>query len=442
MRNLKTVLPPFSAWVCLICLLMMAVRLESYSETLKSGRIGSDEVWRRIDSPILVNSNLEIPDQVVVKVESGVEIKIDSGIQFKIFGRLVAAGTSDQPIRFTPNRQTRWGAISFESTGSGLLEHCYFHRGSYAEGNRVGVVNAIRCVAPVIIDSCTFTEWPGEFDSKATEAYHTGAMVIRRCWFGPGSNEAVHGSNAPILVEWNTFAYRSNYSDAIDIGDTKNPGPIIRYNVFLGSDDDAIDLDDCDAYVEGNLVMNCRGGNNDPIGISGDRDSRPIIVNNVVINCESGIGFKNGADIVVLNNTIVNCDKGIWLHQNPTHATVYNTIIWGREGQRSVVLEPGSTIDVSYSIIQGEDVYEGEGNLNLDPRFVDLENLDFQLLPESPAIDAAHDTDLTPQYDFLNNERVDFMLKENTGIGKIPYIDIGAFEFIPEITRIMDWIVY
>ena len=48
----------------------------------------------------------------------------------------------------------------------------------------------------------------------------------------------------------------------------------------------------------------------------------------------------------------------------------------------------GSTAEISYSDIQGG--WQGEGNIDADPLFVDPDNADFHLQPNSPAIDAGN----------------------------------------------------
>ncbi|HOJ61263.1 MAG TPA: right-handed parallel beta-helix repeat-containing protein [bacterium] len=406
----------------------------------RQGILPVDERWSLADSPMLIEDHLLIPEGVTVIVEPGVEIRVNPRAVITVQGRFIAVGSSRQPVRIHAHQSGRWGAVSYESRGSGWLEHCVLDRGSYGAGDRIGVVNAYQCVAPVVIDSCTFTNWPEEFNAKAVQGFHSTSLVVRNCYFGPGANEAVHGVNCPALVEFNTFDRRYDYRDAVDIGYTQNPGPVIRYNVFWGSDDDAIDLDRCDAWVEGNWVIDCRRGNNDPIGISGDNLSRPVIVNNVIIGCESGIGFKNGADITVINNTIIGCGRGIWLHQNPTHATVINTLIWGGEDQESIRLEPGSTIDVRYSLIQGDPVYPGEGNLNGDPRFADPLAGDYRLSADSPAIDAGWGGPEIPEVDYLRQPRFDAPGVANTGKGTPNWVDIGAFEFQPAPSAVPDWL--
>ncbi|MFB3788333.1 MAG: right-handed parallel beta-helix repeat-containing protein [bacterium] len=407
----------------------------------RQGLLPADERWTLADSPVVIEAALLIPEGVTVIVDPGVEIRVNPRVVITVQGRFIAVGTGRHPIQIHPNQGGRWGAIAYETRGTGLLEHCVLDRGSYGAGERIGVVNAYQCSAPVVIESCTFTNWPDEFNAKATQGYNSTGMVVRRCYFGPGVNEAVYGVNSPVLVEYNTFDRRYDYRDAVDIGYTQNPGPVIRYNVFWGSEDDAIDLDRCDAWVEGNWVMHCRGGNNDPIGISGDNLSRPVIVNNVVIDCESGIGFKNGADITVINNTIVDCDRGVWLHQNPTHATVVNTLIWGREGQESIRLEPGSTIEVRYSLVKRDPVYPGEGNLNAEPRFIDPEHGDYRLSAESPAVDAGWGGTGVLETDFLHQLRIDAPGVANTGKGTPDWVDIGAYEFAPLASEIRDWLI-
>ncbi|MBZ0256610.1 right-handed parallel beta-helix repeat-containing protein, partial [bacterium] len=308
----------------------------------RSGTISQSETWQFSDSPWVITDDVTIPENVVVTIEPGVEVKIADGVKIEVMGELLAIGEKERPIIFDREGNQRWGGISCEEpNGGGRFVNCEFRNGDEAGSGRIGMLNVMGSAYPVEIFDCTFENWPDDFNRKAIHMEDITNVHIRGCFFGEGANEAVHGFNAAALVEYCTFARRYDYSDAFDIGDTRRPGPvpIVRKNVFLGSDDDAIDLDNCDAIVDGNLIMNCRGGSHDPIGISGDAGAEPIITNNIVINCENGIGFKNGANITVINNTIIDCDRGIWMHQSAAFAQVYNTIIWGRDDQQAIRLE-------------------------------------------------------------------------------------------------------
>lgn len=423
----------------LYSLLFISCFLTAALHTAKSQPLPiTNGTWSKLDSPVRILSDVTIPANAIVTIEPGVEIILNNGVDVLVIGTLNAVGNPADPVQWKSATNARWGCITVEQNGSADISHNTFDNGSSGQGQRIGVVNAYRSTGTVNIRNSTFTNW----QNKATQGYFSSHMLIEHCFFGEGANEAVHGVGMPVEIYHNIFARRFGYNDAIDVSGTRNPdpSPIIKYNVFLGGDDDGIDLDNCDAYVEGNLVMNSRSGNNDPIGISGDQGSQPILVNNVIINCESGIGFKNGADITVINNTIINCDKGIWLHQNPTHATVLNTIIWGDETQTAIKLEPGSTIDVSYSLIQGSPLYPGSGNINTLPFFIDMAANDFHLQLNSPAIDAGIKANWVADWDFNLQPRVDV-----SGIPNVngpDFVDIGAFEFQPLETLIKMWKLY
>ncbi|MBI1387360.1 MAG: hypothetical protein GC154_02800 [bacterium] len=403
---------------CVLCL--GALTAVSSLAATRSGRIDADEHWSASENPWVITADVTIPEGVSVTAEPGVRLQLASGRSIFVYGRLDLRGEVDSPIHVEPQNTSRWGAINYEDQGAGDVIHCFVSRGDDSGGDRIGMINVYQSTGAVLIESCTFEDWPDDFNRKAIHMRDAPNVVIRDCWFGEGENEAVHGFNAPAVVEYCTFMHRYGYSDAVDIGETSLPGPVphISHNTFYGGDDDAIDLDTCDAIVDGNLIMHHRGGSHDPIGVSGDQDTHPIIINNVIIDCESGVGFKNGADITVVNNTIIDCDKGIWMHQNPAHCRAVNNIIWVRDDQLPIKLEPGSTIDISHSIISGESVYPGEGNSNADPLFVDKDALDFHLQPDSPAIGAGVMDESAPDHDF------DLTPRDST-------IDIGAYAFQP-----------
>ncbi len=399
-----------------------------------AGTLAGTTHLQRLDNPYRVTGDVTVPADGELVIEPGVHVLFRDDTRIVIHGRFSAMGTPMEPIQLQPETVGgRWRAVILEqSIQGGIMRHVAVDGGSSAGDYRTGMISIYQCPGGVLIEDCTFSNWPEGLGHKAIDAYASPNVTIRRCRFLEGPNEAVFGIFSPMIIENCIFHPRTGYSDAIDLSmnEVPDPVPVVRNNVFLGSDDDAVDLDTCDAIVDSNLVMNCRGGSHDPIGISGDKNSKPTIINNVVINCENGIGFKNGADILVVNNTIINCDRGIWLHQEPAHATVINTIIWGRSNQESIVLEPGSTIDVRYSLVAGEDNYPGERNLNENPLFLDVENNDYRLSSRSPCIDNGTYGN-APDHDFDGNTRPE-------GIA----IDIGAFEYVTPSSGVFGWVFH
>jgi hypothetical protein len=72
-----------------------------------------------------------------------------------------------------------------------------------------------------------------------------------------------------------------------------------------------------------------------------------------------------------------------------------------------------------------------------DPLFVDAPGRDFRLRADSPAIDAGDNSGVQVDTltDFGGDPRVADAPNPNTGLGTGPIVDIGAFEFVPPITR-------
>ncbi|MDJ0765842.1 MAG: right-handed parallel beta-helix repeat-containing protein [Myxococcota bacterium] len=102
---------------------------------------------------------------------------------------------------------------------------------------------------------------------------------------------------------------------------------------------------------------------------------------------------------------------------------VANSIIWHNEPSGA---GSNASYEVRYSDVQGG--FPGEGNLNLDPKFVDVEGGDVTLAVDSPCIDAA-DGDMAPATDRVNFPRYDAPESENIGAGDPIYADMGAYEF-------------
>jgi hypothetical protein len=148
-----------------------------------------------------------------------------------------------------------------------------------------------------------------------------------------------------------------------------------------------------------------------------------VIQNNLIYgntgDYGGGLAFCEG---VIQNNTVWgNANFGIYSCNGP----VVNCVVWGNNASTGDQVYGGST--PSYSCIQdwlgGED-----GNIALDPRFVDPINGDFHLLPDSPCIDRGG-TVSTLAEDFEGDPRPCDISSVSGGDGS--GFDIGADEYIP-----------
>ncbi|HTD87831.1 MAG TPA: lamin tail domain-containing protein [Candidatus Binatia bacterium] len=111
----------------------------------------------------------------------------------------------------------------------------------------------------------------------------------------------------------NFFGRTTGYNDAVDFTGGNRPQPIVHFinNVFMGSDDDLLDLDGTDAWVEGNIFMHAhRNGSPDSSsGVSGGNDSgqtsEVTVIGNIFYDCDQAANAKQGNFYTMINNTVV-----------------------------------------------------------------------------------------------------------------------------------------
>jgi len=193
-----------------------------------------------------------------------------------------------------------------------------------------------------------------------------------------------------------------------------------------------------------------------PIGeVPSDNPYSPIVINSIITeNTGAGIYTDNIADFpgnpLVL--TVINCTitKNKWLGGifcwTSTSLIIRNSILWNPQAFSEIdftYFSSPSSLTISYSNIKegikGIDTGEGacildwgEGNISNDPKFVDADNGNFHLRPDSPCIDIGCFIEGLTK-DIEGNPRP-------SGSG----FDIGAYEYIAQKTAVKPtiWILY
>ncbi len=129
-------------------------------------------------------------------------------------------------------------------------------------------------------------------------------------------------------------------------------------------------------------------------------DTGTVIINNTIVeNTITSIwGSDGGAiliyssdSITVMNNTI-SMNFGGGLKIGSSNVEVLNNII--RENTFYEIDISGGDVNVTYCDVRGG--WPGEGNIGLDPLFVDFENGNYQVCAQSPCIDAGDPDILDP----------------------------------------------
>ncbi len=200
-------------------------------------------------------------------------------------------------------------------------------------------------------------------------------------------------------------------------------------------------------------VTNCEFSGNsagDGAGMSNLFSSSPTVIDctfsgnsAIAIDDHSGRGgamYIVASDVTVLNCTftdnVARTGGGMWSILNPQ---VTNCILWDNVPEQIV---DGGTLTVTYSNVQGG--FPGTGNIDADPLFIDPDNGDYRLSPNSPCIDAGHNwgvppdtadldedgdtTELTP-LDLDGNPRFVHASAQHPGCGEPAVVDMGPYEF-------------
>jgi len=239
----------------------------------------------------------------------------------------------------------------------------------------------------------------------------------------------------PILTNMKIFSNSSDQGGAfkIEASDVIMNNVIISGNqgyaaLFIGGSD----LLFTDVEIINNNSSSAGG---DVGGLEiGDWDfvpERNIMFMNVLISNNSTVGGHGGmrlnhCDPILINLTMTE-NEDTWglggLSLYNSNPVIINSIIWNNSGENIYSYDgyqntPPSNPFVTYSNIEGG--WEGEGNIDADPLFVDPVNGDFNLQEGSPCIDAG-----TAFFEWEGDILVN--MNSEDYYGNAP--DMGAFEY-------------
>ncbi|RLD52410.1 MAG: hypothetical protein DRJ05_17440, partial [Bacteroidetes bacterium] len=317
--------------------------------------ITEDAMLLKDCSPYHFENDITIETGATLYCEPGVEIFFGEDVKLKVYGNLEFTGTEEEPITIQGEEGIYWKYLQSDN-GNMHLKYVNIHSGE----------KAIRFVygGNLFVENCTFHE----SDMESSDLISCeGAEVVF-------SNNTFYGNPA------------NTKKDGIDCGSLLS-GEFIR-NVFYDITDDCIDIgnNSSNIFIEYNEIYDCES-----MGISIGEGSVAYISRNIIAHCQGGIQVHTDGIATIINNTLFDNEIGIQCyHYDSTPnsggtANVINTII--SQCTDDYTLQANSQIDISYSLSDNT-LHTGIGNIYDDPSFVNALNDDFQLLGNSPCIDA------------------------------------------------------
>jgi len=173
-------------------------------------------------------------------------------------------------------------------------------------------------------------------------------------------------------------------------------------------------------------------------GISACEYSSPILTNVTIFENSAsrfggGIYIRFNSNPILTNVTIFEnsaSEDGGGVHIEESHPTIINSIVWSDITSEQIYISSSSSANVTYSDIQTEYIFPGDGNIKQDPLLGYLADnggytQTHALLAGSPAIDAGDPNNCT------ETDQRDYLRPIDGDDDGSAICDMGAFEYNP-----------
>ena len=278
-------------------------------EEVRTGILPGSETWTAAGGPYRLAGDITVAAGDTLTIQPGATViaTAGTGITVASGGALIAEGTESQPIRFmsVPGGGTWDGILVNGTAGSPPTRISHAH----ISGNSTTAIDVNG--GEVFLDAVTF--------GNPTRTYlelENASYAVTDCIFPPATTAfemvVITGSRANGVAIFRRcfFGKTIGAFDTIDAFSIQRPGPTLHIidNVFSGSDDDILDIDNADAWVEGNVffraIRNGTGDASSAIG-AGSGSGEITVIGNIFAHCDHAVTVTDGNFMTLMNNTII-----------------------------------------------------------------------------------------------------------------------------------------
>jgi hypothetical protein len=286
-----------------------------------SGTLSGNNIWTATNGPYLVTGNLTIASGAVLTIQPGTSVYFGSGVGITVNsgGRIDAEGNEFQHIRFTrnPSASANWAGFTINSSQDNKIEFADIEYAS--SGSRALKATS----AKLLLDHVDFDHIGKQYLNLTSTS-----VIVSNCVFpNITSDEPIHGATelgtagSYAIFRRNVHGTTTGYSDIIDFTGGQRPGSILQVydSWFLGGQDDGLDLDSTDAWIENNVFEHFHqpNGRSTPesksFAISTGNENKGTteltVERNYFFDNDHMIVVKDGSSASIINNTIVNIHK-------------------------------------------------------------------------------------------------------------------------------------
>ncbi len=401
-------------------------------------------------SPYRVPDDVTITESGKLRIEPGVELWFSDDVSLEINGILEANGTKSEPVIFTSNPESsnqKWGILNFVNADTSRLNNVIIEDASKGtdpirEIAAVSIFHSVLDIDGAVIENVYENPVLGRYSNVTMKNSRlhsevTGDLINLKYGLGLIDSCEFSGNNMPD-------------TDGVDFDDIENG--VIRNSVihdFHGFNSDAIDIGEQAKNIS---IENMEVYNITDKGVSVGQQSSAKISNSLFVNCNLGAGLKDSSDVIIDhctyygNGTSVDCfeknegDAG-------GNAVVTNSIL-SNAYDASYSSDSKSTLKISYSSADNDELPAGKNNLFVDPEFKNPNLFDFSLEASSSCINTAKDGNMGASLSNWQNvnqlfisgiayksdvgsEIIEFIKITNSGTSPI---DISGFAFTKGVT--------
>lgn len=404
-----------------LCVLILLSFHIAIPQTEVSGDVSG--VWNIEGSPYIAVDSVIVPEGEQLTIDPGVVVRFEEHMVLIVNGLLRVVGTEDDSVFFLsndPDNNLRWAGIQFQNADeSGLVEYAHISGAGWDRAEReakaILISRSSATIRNCLITNCVEgpnlvnPRWGTNCNCAGIWAWWAPEAIIENNTIEGNTGTAIwcsgegtttisgnliqgnrgYGIDAYAGVEaiiWNNRIINNSFIGIL----LRNVLSTVENNTISGNTYGGIRSDGIRAIIKGNVVTaNIIGSSGGGLKVM---DGEAIVTGNIFAGNEAhaggGIYFHEGSQTHFYNNVVYGNRSqdnpgGISVDDDCFHS-IQNCILWNNQMDDI----NRNRASIGYSVIQQR--FEGNGNLNEDPGFINPDEFDFHLSEDSPCIDAGN----------------------------------------------------